>query len=56
MVVNGRKLDRFHHQVSLWYLRWYLFSHPDDGGDTLLQKVSFYKSNTAQHPRRRNSL
>jgi hypothetical protein len=28
--------------------------HPDDGGDRFLRNVGSYKSNTAQHPRRRH--
>jgi hypothetical protein len=30
-------------------------SNNDDGGDTFLRNVGFYKSHTAQHPRRRHS-
>jgi hypothetical protein len=29
------------------------FCHPDDGGDTVLPNVRYYKSHTAQHLRRR---
>jgi hypothetical protein len=29
-------------------------AHPDDGGDMFLQKVGFYKSHVASHPRRQH--
>jgi hypothetical protein len=40
--------------TSAYYFALYLLAlvHPEDGGDTILRNVGYYKSHTASSPRR----